>query len=214
MGLAIEVGVRTECRHGDSEAAEQFECDLELIDEKLRERGLPEHQEPESLDPPPESRASITSFPFSWLHHLRRFAAHVMRDPKWVPYPVEPGEDPAEDPVLQQMYRRMDSHLLCHSDRQGYYIPVDFEELILDPDHEISGGIVGSSQKLREELLALVEHLEIDVDDSGQLPDDVAEEIAKQRPTGVPFAVERLVWLALWEAARISIERDTAVVFS
>lgn len=191
-----------------------MQADFERINAVLLERGLPEHSEPESFDGQElVSRASLTSFPYSWLHRLRRFAAHVMRDPKWVPYPVQPGEDPAQDLVLYEMYQNMSSHLLCHSDSEGYYLPVEFEELILDPEHEISGGVVGSSVRLREELLELSGPLEIEVDEAGNLDDDVAGSVSKQRPNQVPFAIERLVWLALYEAARLSIEYDTAVVF-
>lgn len=213
MGLAIGVGMLAEFRDERPEVADRMRRDFARINEELQDRELPEHREPESFEQPLEWRVSMKAFPYSWLHYLRRFAAHVMRDPRWVPYPVEPGEDPAEDPVLRQLYRRMSSHLLCHSDREGYYIPVDFEELILDPDHEIQGGVVGSSYRLREELATLTDQLEIEVDDRGRVPDDVADEVSKQRPTSVPFAAERLVWLALWEAARLSIEHKTAIVF-
>lgn len=213
MGLAIGVGMLAEYGRTEPQAARRMRRDLDEINTELRRRQLPEHHEPDSFDEPLQFRASVTSFPYSWLHYLRRYAAHVMRDEKWVPYPVEPGEDPAEDPVLRQMYAEMSSHLLCHSDREGYYIPVDFDELILDPDHDIRGGVVGSSQRLRRELVQLTDQLEIRLGDDGQLSDEIAEELSKQRPSHVPFAVERLVWLALWEAARLSIEQDTAVVF-
>lgn len=212
MGLAIGVGMLAELHTKNDDKVDEIRRDLAYINDVLRQRDLPIHDEPESFDKPLELRASVTSFPYSWLHNLRRLAAHVMRDPKWIPYPLEPGEDPAEDPVLHQMYRRMDSHLLCHSDREGYYVPVDFEDLILDPDHEIRGGVLGSSYRLRDELISIADALEIELD-GASLSDDVAEKVSKQRPTEVPFAIERLVWLALFEAARVSIEKGTAVVF-
>ncbi len=213
MGLAIGVGMLAKFDGVDGKAAARIRRDIDAINTELEARDLRKHREPESFDESLDSRASLTSFPYSWLHYLRRFAAHVMRDPKWVPYPVEPGEDPAEDPVLRQMYRDMDSHLLCHSDSEGYYVPVDFSELILDPEHEISGGVVGSSHQLRRELSVLSDALEIQLDDDGQLSDGVAQEVSEQRPTSIPFAIERLVWLALWESTRLSIERRTAIVF-
>lgn len=212
MGLAIGVGMLAETILTDTDRSDRLRRDLAYINDVLRQRGLPVHEEPEAFDESPVVRASVTSFPYSWLHNLRRFAAHVMRDPKWVPYPLEPGEDPADDPVLRQMYRRLESHLLCHSDREGYYVPIDFDDPILDPDHDIRGGVVGSSYRLRDELLSLTEVLEVEVDD-GQLSDQVAEQISTQRPAEVPFAIERLVWLALFESARVSIEKNTAVVF-
>ena len=213
MGLVIQVGVlASSIDRGDRLEVQIFRGDMELINARLSEQGLAVHEEPESLDEV-TLRASMTSFPYSWLHYLRRFAAHVMRDPQWVPYPIQPGEDPAKDPVLHQMYRRMDSHLLCHSDREGYYVPVEFDDLILDEDHDIRGGVVGSSHRLREELLTLCSPLEIDVDQQGVLSDEEARKVSVQRPNEVPFARERLVWMALFEAARVSIEKRTAIVF-
>lgn len=213
MGLAIGVGLVAQRRESDPEAVARIRADISSINAILEQRDHPIHQEPESFEKTLTLRASVTSFPYSWLHYLRRFAAHVMRDPKWVPYPIEPGEDPAKDNVLVQMYRRLSSHLLCHSDREGYYVPVDFQELILDPGHEITGGVVGSSFALRRELITLCDPLEIDVDDEGNLSDENADRLSKQRPSGAPFAIERLVWLALYEAARVSIEEETAIVF-
>lgn len=213
MGLAIGVGMLAEFSAKDSKAAARMRADFKHINTVLAQRGLEPHKEPEKFSGSLKTRASLTSFPYSWLHYLRRFAAHVMRDPKWVPYPIEPGEDPADDPVLHQMYRRLSSHLLCHSDSEGYYIPQDFEELILDPKHEIRGGVLGSSQRLQEELLLLADPLEIAVGDDGRLSDDIARVVSSQRPAGAPYAVERLVWLALFEAARLSIEHQTAIVF-
>lgn len=213
MGLAIGVGMLAEFSGEDRNAAARMRADFKYINQVLAHQGLAAHHEPEIFQEPLRSRASLTSFPYSWLHYLRRFAAHVMRDPKWVPYPIEPGEDPADDPVLHQMYRQMSSHLLCHSDSEGYYIPQDFEEPIFDPDHELRGGVLGSSIRLQEELLLLADALEIGVGDDGRLDDDRALGVAAQRPTGAPYAVERLVWLALFEAARLSIAHQTAVVF-
>ncbi len=214
MGLAIEVGCLAKyVGDGDDARADQFREDMTHINAKLEERDLSPHSEPQSFDNELAMRASLTSFPYSWLHYLRRFAAHAIRDPKWVPYPIQPGEDPAADPVLHQMYRQMRSHLLCHSDREGYYIPVDFGPLILDPSHEMRGGVVGSSQQLRQELISICNPLEIELNDQGELDDQAASRLSTQRPNETPFAIERLVWLALYEAATVSIEEDTAIVF-
>ncbi len=214
MGLSIGVGLVAEYAGSEyDDLAHQIRGDLEQINQTTAKLGLPLHEEPESFDKPLHMRVSLRSFPYSWLHYLRRFAAHVMRDPKWVPYPIQPGEDPAEDPVLRQMYKRMESHLLCHSDSEGYYLPVDVDQLIIDEDDPLPGMVVGSSLRLKEELLTLVGALEIDVDDRGWLSDAEADELSKQRPTSAPFAIERLVWLALYEACRISIDYQTAIVF-
>ena len=213
MGLAIGVGMLPQFEESDPKAVDRFQNDLKFINELLRQEDLPVHVEPERFADPLLSRATLSSFPYSWLHCLRRFGAHVIRDPKWIPSPLEPGEDPATDPVLREMYRHLKSHLLCHSDSEGYYLPIEFERPFLDPSHRLRGGTLGSSQRLREELLLLTDPLEIEVDEEGNLSDQIAGVVASQRPTGAPFAVERLVWLALYEAARLSIEEGTAIVF-
>lgn len=213
MGLAIGVGMLVEFGQEEPEKAAQMRADLLQINTHLSTHGLPPHQEPESFEEPLQSRATLNAFPYSWLHYLRRFAAHVMRDPKWVPYPVEPGEDPAADVVLRQMYRQMASHLLCHSDSEGYYVPLDFEPVLLDPNFKIRGGALGSSYRLREELVEIAEALEITFDANGEIDEKTAVWLSEQRPTGPPFAIERLVWFSLYEAARLSIAHKTAIVF-
>jgi hypothetical protein len=212
MGLAIGVAMLPQWEIEEPAAAQRMRNDLAQLGRFLLERQLPVFEEPATFSEPLKSRASLVSFPYSWLHYLRRFAAHVMRDPKWIPYPVEPGEDPAEDMVLRQMYRNLSSHLLCHSDCEGYYLPLDFQDIILDPTHELRGGALGSSYRLLEELILLCEPLEIPLR-QGQLDDATAQWLADQRPTGAPFAIERLVWLALFEAARLSTLHRTAIVF-
>ncbi|TXC75022.1 hypothetical protein FRC91_13080 [Bradymonadales bacterium TMQ1] len=217
MGLAIGVGALVLFEQDNPGAAQAMRDDLAYINTVLEAEGLPTHQEPEAFEgiegERPRPRSSLNSFPYSWLHYLRRFGAHIMRDPRWVPYPVEPGEDPADDRVLRQLYRQLRSHLLCHSDSEGYYLPIDFDEIYFDPKHKIRGGALGSSIRLREELLLLTDALEIEVDAEGNLDDDYAAELAAQRPAGQPFAIERLVWLSLYEAARLSIAHKTAITF-
>ena len=39
-----------------------------------------------------------------------------------------------------------DSHLLCHSDCEGFYLPIDFADVIVDAKNQmrIAGGLLGS----------------------------------------------------------------------
>lgn len=64
------------------------------------------------------------------------------------------------------------SHLLCHSDCEGFYLPVDFEVVLIDSQDQdrIPGGLLGSSYRLRDELLAIAPALGITVSD-GELAD-------------------------------------------
>lgn len=46
-------------------------------------------------------------------------------------------------------FRREFDHLIVHSDAQGYYLPIEFDEVLFPPsDLAIPGGMVGSAQRL------------------------------------------------------------------
>ncbi|GAA1538583.1 hypothetical protein GCM10009730_54720 [Streptomyces albidochromogenes] len=63
------------------------------------------------------------------------------------------------------------SHLLCHADNGGYYVPVDISEpLFLPEEDEVLGyGMVGSSQRLQSELVWLAPGIDIHPDEDGTL---------------------------------------------
>ncbi|MFU8807307.1 MAG: hypothetical protein ACNA8W_26090, partial [Bradymonadaceae bacterium] len=69
MGLAIGVGMLSEWSTEDSEAATRMRSDLAAIHEVLVEHGFEPHVEPTDLSGPLryQSRASLVSFPYSWL---------------------------------------------------------------------------------------------------------------------------------------------------
>lgn len=107
----------------------------------------------------------------------------------------------------------LDSHLLCHSDCEGYYVPVAFDEpLFLPPDAGVAGGgMVGSSQGLLDELRGCAPALGIALD-GGELTDDEARRVG-DLPETDPFMIEASVWLTLHEACRASIAGGHAIVF-
>ncbi len=104
----------------------------------------------------------------------------------------------------------MDSHLICHSDCEGYYVPVDFPDPLYDDTDALVGGIVGSSQAAMRELVQVAPLLNIRLR-NGALSNAQAKEIADE--DGGPLYIERQVWLQLYEAFRLSIEHGTAVKF-
>src|SRR5690242_1632466 len=114
MGLAIEVGMLADLNEND-EGAGWLRESLNKVNEVLAEHGLPSHSEPETVPELP-NRASLLGFPYSFLHYLRRFAAHAATNPDWKPKPFSESEDPAEDPVVIDELAMLESHLLCHSD--------------------------------------------------------------------------------------------------
>jgi hypothetical protein len=209
MGLCITVGIFADLAENDPEAVEHLEEDFEIINDVLRRHGLPEHREPTRL-PMLDDRTGVVGFPYSFLHYLRRFYARRIARPGETSPPVAEGETPAHDPVLDEVGSPR-HHLLWHSDCEGYYVPIDFPEVL--EGGGIAGAGIGSSVRLLDELRIIAAPLGIVLQD-GKLSDADAATIAEENEsTGGPYWVERLVWLALFEAARLCIEHRAAIHF-
>jgi len=178
MGLAICVGMLADLLENDPEGAEALEEDLAEVNRVLAAAGLPPHSEPR-VPVEPDSRASVESFPYSFIHYLRRAYAHRVLSPDWVATPLADDADPAADPKIQTLLDSEDSHLLCHSDAEGFYVPVDFKEVLFDDGDED-----GDAQEEAEE------DDDEDVDlSSGRDDDDVEdddEEDEDEEQAGLP----------------------------
>ena len=239
MGLAVCVGMLAELLEDDPESAEGFEEELAEVNRVLAAAGLPPHIEPHGpleLD----SRASIDGFPYSFIHYLRRAYAHRVLTPDWVATPLADDVDPTADPKIQALLDGSGSHLLCHSDAEGFYVPIDFKEVLFDgdgseedddedeedeeADHDaegdadieelsgLPGGMLGSSQRLLEELVFVAPALGIRLE-NGKLSDEEAERIDALIDDDNGLYREYVSWLLLYESARLSIEHKTAIVF-
>lgn len=213
MGLGVSVGMLADLLENDPEGAEWLREGLQSANALLAANKLPMHVEPET--PFSErSRCECDSYPYSCLHYLRRIYAHVLRDPHWEPEPVGEDESPADDPVVEQETNQMRSHLLCHSDAEGFYLPIDFEGVIFDDEGTLPGGMLGSTQRLMEELVVVAPYLEIDLLD-GELSDAEAARLNEEAEAEEdPFYIEKFVWLSLFEAARLSLKHKAAICFT
>lgn len=212
MGLAVEVGMLSDLIQNDPDGADWLRDSFSSVNAVLAEHNLPPHREPESL-PSLDSRASILSYPYSFLHHLRRVVAHAADKPGWVAKPFPDGDDPSADPVVERHSAYLESHLLCHSDCEGFYLPIEFKEPIGDDQDRIPGGILGSTFMLREELVAVAPALGIRLE-NGQLRDHEADRLNREIEAESALWIEKAVWLSLFEAARLSIDHKTAVCFA
>ena len=208
MGLAIEVGVLADLIKHDPEGVDWFREDLATVNQVLQRNGIEAHPEPESLCP--IQMNGIGSFPYSFIHYLRRAYA-LMRAGKKVT-PVS-GEEPSpeDDEIIEEITMLMDSHLLCHSDVEGFYVPIQFSEPIID--EELTGGMLGSSQKLLKELVEVAPLIDITLED-GRLSDAQLAALDPETDEGHRFETERIVWLTLFEAATASVEQKTAIMFT
>ncbi|MFX0071992.1 MAG: hypothetical protein ACFFAO_12960, partial [Candidatus Hermodarchaeota archaeon] len=132
----------------------------------------------------------------------------------WIPTPVKKNEDPADDIILDDAYFvHMDSHLICHSDAEGYYIPLNFKDVIYDDDRDrILGGMLGSSYMLFEELLKIAPKLGIKIQENKIDPKEI--DVINSIKDEEPFSIEKRVWLVLYDCAELSIKYKSLIRFS
>ena len=225
MGLALCVGVPSEIRESDPEYVAYLEQQVEAINGVLESFGLPPHREP--FDVEDERTFECDMIGFSGLHYLRRLAAHLALARELPP----PGDDGAEsDPVLSDYYRIFDAsfargeaahmpfqHLIVHGDAEGYYLPVEFDDVIVtDASLEIAGGMLGSSHALLRECRELAQALELP--DGLSLEDESIWDAVDNQGEGEAkweqYAVESYTCLALIKACEASVETGAAVVFA
>ncbi len=217
MGLAITLGLRFEShKNGQEDTSENTQ--LAAINTFLASRSLSTFEENPDLDN--TTRHNCTSFPYNYIHYLRRAYALSVERPKRELTPAgSKGLETAKDSV-QDLTEQFASHLLCHADYAGYYVPVDFEDPLFAPQrYSINGaGLLGSSYALLRELTYLAPYLDIKLDEEGTLSDQEVQRTIQRTEPGAegpsdPFERELVAWLALFESCRVSIEQNVVVIF-
>jgi hypothetical protein len=210
--LAISVGVLACGPDADPEAVAYDRKNFRHINRVLAANGLPPHEEPESLPAFPY-RGQLISFPYAWTPYLLRAVAFARQAPDQFS-PVREGENPARDRRLDaELYTFAESHLICHSQTEGYFVPVDFPDPLCDKRKRgLTGRILGSSQRALKELVQTAPLLGIPLK-GRKLSDKAARTIAKEPDESHPFWIERKVWLSMFEAFRDSVEYKCAVVY-
>jgi hypothetical protein len=127
MGLAVSLGVLACDSDADPDGVKWLRAGFRQVNQVLAAHGLPPHEEPECLPDIPY-RGQLLGFPYSWLHYLRRAVAFARQAPEQF-CPVAEGENPADDARIdRELSVVLDSHLICHSDCEGFYVPIDFPE--------------------------------------------------------------------------------------
>ena len=211
MGLAISVGFLEQMCKYDEEGEAWIRGELASLNALLSSEGLPTFEEPERVDLS-SARRHVGSFPYSFIHYLRRAQAWMRQRPGEPLVPVgDEGLAAYEDMIADEMCM-MDSHLLGHSDCEGFYVPVRFDEPLLGDG--VVGTLIGSSVRLHEEMIELAPFLDIELDENSRLSE---EEAARVYELGeyerIPLYREYIVWLTLFELSRISVEQQSMIVF-
>ncbi len=221
MGLALEVGILADLKTADEEGYEYFRNQFVLLNALPAINALPAHNEPEDVP-----ILSCEMYGYFGLHFLRRIAAHLLVNGA-VPDPCL--ERPTNDPVYHKCYdeiatmqdarsredKRFD-HLLCHSDAEGFYVPIGFDDVLFDFDETgIAGAQVGSSIVLVRECAALAEAIgvPIDVDPGDATLNDVCETQGKGSGWH-RYGIESYTCIQLLNAARHSATTGAALVFT
>jgi hypothetical protein len=234
MGLGLSVGYMADMKENDEEGYEDFITQMAKVNQALSAVGLPLHEEPESVKP--EDAISLEMYGYSGLHYLRRIAAHLTYTEKLPP----PGtEESTEAKFLKQYYKESVqggrprglmslfkrsasaknfnfNHLIQHSDCEGYYLPIDFANVIFpDSKLKIPGEMIGSSYQLLKECKHLAKALDIpgsiaaESDELFEAPDNQGKGTGWQR-----YGVEAFSCVRLISACEASIRSGAAIVFA
>ena len=158
------------------------------------------------------ARPHTAGFSYSYLNRLQRvYALHVEGLPV-TPVTTASDLDDAQA-AIEDATSLLSSHLLCHSDSAGYYVPVPLGDPVFLPEEaEVAGaGMVGSSNDLLRELIRIAPLIGVRLERDGTLSDAEAERV--HRDSGDPYEVEQTVWLALHESCLVSIATGQPIVY-
>ncbi|MFF0632316.1 hypothetical protein ACFYTS_07410 [Nocardia sp. NPDC004151] len=206
-------------RDSDPDAREFLEYldnQLRALNELLAIEGLPALTKP-AVPGTAKTRDRTTEIGYSYLHHLRSAYARARVYPDQPLTLVETEEDHrVADEAVEELGYTLASHLICHSDCEGYYLPIEFDEPLYEEDLDIDGGLVGSTPALLRELVYVAPYLDINVVDDVLSDAEIARIYAEQgdyTDNPHPFYRERESWIHLFEVARVSIANGSVMGF-
>lgn len=218
MGLGITVGLLCDLTQNDPESAEVVRQQFAITAKEMATAGLDLHAEPEVCEV-----WSADGYGYTGLHALREVAGLVWRKLTVPTDHILTGENTPNAEALfeaaaaacspaqrQSLFSRLMgakkmtkpdlppfAHLLLHSDAEGFYVPVDFEQPLIPmpfPRGTETLWPLGSVQRLKAELDALGDALEL----PEELPDpDHVLEVWLEPSPDIPVE-------ALWQAQPIA----------
>jgi hypothetical protein len=228
MGLSLEVGMLADLKESDNEGFLYYQGQFDKVNQALSEAGLPAHHEPTDL--PQNQIFFCDMWGYSGIHHLSRIAAYIALG-KELPGPGDINS--SKDPVVKIYFKKSVGtfwsiligrkekklsfeHLMKHSDAEGYYIPVDFSDVIFTRNKlKIAGWMIGSTQRLYEECKKLAGYLELPLDlhheSDGVLT--AAENQGQGKLKWQKYGVESFTCLCLLRACEASLKTGAAIVF-
>ena len=213
MGLTVVVGVLAGV---EGEDAGHVRTQLAVAGELLDRTGAGQWAEPE-LDE--RDILAGDMWGYSGLHTVRRVAVHLGLTGT-VPDPLEVAHRAAGDPLLMQAYAEFPGepagpfdHLIHHSDCEGYYMPVDFGQVIAD--ERLAGGYLGSSVRLLAETRRIASALGLpeDLDPDSEQVFGACDAGTQASEGWQRYGIESYGCLRLIQAAKHSIATGAAIAF-
>lgn len=220
MSVDLSVGMLDAMRQFDKEGFEHYRTVFRRITELLKQKGLPAYEEPEDLG----GRGWYTRLsPPNGLAYLQRLAVYLWwKMDEGLPDPGtyemdNPLHDPAiefayEDSYFEPEHRNAKgqnfAHLVCHSPRSGFWLPVDFAKVLVDGRTEY-----GSSHRLKEACEAVAEAIGLPLEIDAFAPEvQSALEAPGDGEGWRRYGIEAFNCLLMHRAARLSIELGAAIV--
>ena len=215
MGLNIVVGVLAEDEDEDEHADLVCE-DFAVIRELLDRAGAGQWTEPELSE---QDVLEGDMWGYSGLHTVRRVAVHLAGTGT-LPDPLEEARGATDDPLLRKAYAELPrepggpfDHLIRHSDCEGYYVPVDFEQVIVD--ERLAGGYLGSSVRLLAETRRVASALGLpeDLDPDSEEVFEACGAVTPAAEGWQRYGIESYTCLRLIRAAKHSVATGAAIAF-
>ena len=213
MGLNVVVGVLA---GAEDDYAGHVRGHFAVIRELLGRVGARRWAEPE-LDERDVLEGDMWGY--SGLHTVRRAAVHLA-ETGTLPDPLEESHKAAGDPLLKKAYAEFPGepagpfdHLIHHSDCEGYYVPVDFGQVIVD--ERLAGGYLGSSVRLLAETRRIASALGLpeDLDPDSEAVFGACDTGTQATEGWQRYGIESYGCLRLIQAAKHSIATGAAIAF-
>jgi hypothetical protein len=218
MGVDLTVGYLAEMNANDAEGMAQSRKRFAGITKRLKKDKLPTYTEPEDI-----RYWAIRVWPQNGIALLQRLAIFLWKKDGKLPSPATYGMDaPFEGDDISGIYEdcyfyseernkqgQNFRHLVCHSCRDGGWLPIVFEEPFTEAAVEY-----GSSVHLKEQCEAVAAALELplDLDPDAKEVQESLRTPAKSGKTWKRYGIESFNCLLLHKAARLSIERVAAII--
>src|SRR5262245_17185372 len=205
-------------RQCDPEGYRDAKKQFAAINKALRKAGVPEYEEPDDTE---GGDWRFKLYPSNGIAFLQRFAAYcqdVEDEMEW-PAPGDPEtmDNPLEDEVVEDVYYLLEvmsfPHLIMHNPRCGYWVPVDFRDVIF-PDKKLGvGNQLSSSVRLKAECeeLGRILRLPLHLDPEDKAVREAMFRPGKSRTRWKKYGVESHNLLALYRSCQKSIELGSAI---